>query len=153
MEAERKASPPTGFKKGSQAMSQVLVDTSVWVEMFRNANSPEVHVLGDLMRNGLVCVSGLVLAEILSGARSTGEFKKLKGYFSAFEYLEDPPTLWEKVGHYRYSLARKGIQSSIADLVVATAASYHRRHLFTLDKDFELIAGIVPFKLFKPIFH
>ncbi|MBI4057034.1 MAG: PIN domain-containing protein [Elusimicrobia bacterium] len=134
-------------------MSQILVDTSAWVEMFRKKDSPEVQKLGEWMRAGLVCVSGLILAEILSGAKSPKEYIRLEDSFSAFYYLQDPPSLWQRVARYRFRLAKRGFQASIADLIVATTASYHRRHLFTLDHAFRDIAKVIPLKLLELARH
>lgn len=134
-------------------MSRVLVDTSVWVEMFRSRGSPAVEVLGGLLRDGLVCTHGLIRAEVLSGAKSLRDYKRLEEGFSALIDLSDPPDLWDRVGRARYRLARKGFQAAIADLVVAAAAAYHGRPLYTLDQDFHTIRKAINLDLFQPLRH
>ncbi|MBI3551451.1 MAG: PIN domain-containing protein [Elusimicrobia bacterium] len=124
-------------------MSRVLVDSSVWIEMLRNGESAAARRLGRLLQDGLVCTSGLIQAEILSGARSDREFEGLRADFSALTFLPDPPDLWDTVAVARYRLARKGFEASIADLVVAASACHHRKTLFTLDHAFERIKGVI----------
>jgi len=45
-----------------------LVDTSAWIELLREGGTPAALELGRLLGAGLVCTSGLILAEVLSGA-------------------------------------------------------------------------------------
>lgn len=128
-------------------MSRVLVDTSVWVEVFRGGESEAVRVMEDLLGRGLVCTHGLIRAEILSGARSRADYRRLEDGLSAVTCLEDPPDLWETIAEARYRLARGGFQSSIADLIVAACAAHHRRTLYTLDHAFRDIRKVLPFEI------
>ncbi|MBI4385936.1 MAG: PIN domain-containing protein [Elusimicrobia bacterium] len=130
-------------------MSRILVDSSVWVEMFRMADFPEVQALGRLSQEGLLCTNGLIRAEILSGARSQKQFDKLNDLFSALTLLADPPDLWDKIAKARYRLARKGFQAGIADLIVGVSAAYHRKPLWTLDKAFLQLKVVLGFELFS----
>lgn len=130
-------------------MSQVLADTSVWVELLRAGNSPSAKMLVRLLQEGLVCIHGLVRAELLSGTRTPSEYRELDDSLSALELLPDPPDLWDRVARARFHLARKGHQAAIADLVVAVAASYNGRTLFTLDRDFLNIQTVLKFDLLK----
>jgi predicted nucleic acid-binding protein len=130
-------------------MSRVLVDTSVWVELFRKGRSRPVELLGQLLKDGLVCVNGLVRAEVLSGADSRTRYGELEDLFSAVPVLADPPDLWDRVGHARFLLARRGYQAAVADLVVAVSADHHDKDLFTLDKGFQRLREVVPFRLLE----
>jgi predicted nucleic acid-binding protein len=130
-------------------MSQILVDTSVWVEMFRKGRSRPVEVLGNLLKDGLVCVHGLVRAEVLSGADSRARYSELEDLFSAVPVLPDPPDLWDRVGRARFLLARRGFQAAVADVIVAVAADHHNKTLFTLDKGFQRLREVVPVRLLE----
>jgi predicted nucleic acid-binding protein len=135
-------------------MSRVLVDTSVWIEMFRRgAASPEIEALRGLLQGGLACTIGLVRAEVLSGAKSERDFQFLKRSLAAVELLSDPDGLWEQVGSARYRLARRGFQAGIADLVVAVCAWSRHAALFTLDRAFDRIQGVLPFRRYEPMRH
>ncbi|MBI4669281.1 MAG: PIN domain-containing protein [Elusimicrobia bacterium] len=119
-------------------MAQVLVDTSVWIDMFRDGGSCPSQALGKLLGHNLACINGLIRAEILSGARSQSEYRR-----------RDPPCLWDEVALARYRLARRGFQESIADLIVATTAVYHKKSLFTLDGAFRRIRSVLPIELLE----
>lgn len=129
-------------------MSRVLVDSSVWIRMFRTGDAfPEARALGGLLRGGLACTNGLIRAEILSGARSRAQYRRLANLFEAVPNLDDPPDLWDRIASARFKLAREGFQASIADLVIAVSAGHHRKALFTLDGAFRTIRSAVPFEL------
>lgn len=134
-------------------MSRVLVDTSVWIEMFRKGDSPAIEALGELLRQGFVCTNGLIRAEILSGAKSKADYRRLQEHLSALPLLPDPPALWETIAETRYRLARKGFQAGIADMVVAATASYHRKALLTLDQAFSHIQRALRFELVPIVRH
>lgn len=134
-------------------MSRILADSSVWVEMFRKADSPEIQALGRLAQEGLICTNGLVRAEILSGARTPKEYERLKDLFSALTLLSDPPDLWDRIAKARYRLARKGFQAGIADLIVGVSAAYHHKTLWTFDKAFLPMKGILGFELYSTPKH
>lgn len=132
-------------------MSRVLVDTSIWVDYFRKGDScPDTPLLGRLLKDGLVCVNGLIRAELLSGTASRREFDALETGLSALTFLDDPPGQWEEVAQARFRLARKGFSASIADLLVAVCAARHQKALWTRDRAFEKIRGAVDFKALTP---
>lgn len=134
-------------------MRLVLVDTSVWIDFLRHGESSEGRQLVDLIDRRLARVTGLVQAEVLSGARSAKELATLKRYFFALDSLPDPPDLWSRVGESRYRLARKGCQASIADLVIAVVARHHEASLFTKDTHFGAISTVLPLRLHKVTAH
>ncbi len=129
-------------------MSRILVDSSVWVEMFRRAESPDIQALGRLSQEGLICTNGLIRAEILSGTRSQKEYERLKDLFSALTLLQDTPDLWDRIAKARYRLARKGFQAGIADLIVGVSAAHYRKTLWTFDKAFLPMKAVLGFELF-----
>ena len=72
---------------------------------------------------------------------------------SAVELLPDPDGLWERVANARYRLARQGFQAGVADLVVAVCACHHHKALFSLDRAFSRIQGVLPLRRFEPTRH
>ncbi len=132
---------------------RVLADTSVWVDMFRGGRSPAVEILGELLREGLLCTHGLIRAEILSGTKSLRDYRRLEEGLSALDELSDPPGLWDRVAWTRYRLARQGIQAGVADLVVAVSASHHGALLLTLDRAFQRIRRVLPLELVETLTH
>lgn len=94
-----------------------------------------------------VCLTHVIQAEILSGARTEVEYERLKNWLSALPILEDFPGFWDRIARSRFQLARKGIQTSITDLMIAVSASHYGCRLLSLDKEFRQISAVVPFQL------
>ena len=132
-------------------MSLVLVDTSAWIDFFRDSSSPYGVVVDALLQEGLVCTTGLVKAEILPGARTKKEFNLLKEYFNALPFLADSVDMWDKVIAGQRKLKQKGINGvGIPDLIVAITAMAHDVEVFSKDHHFDSMNEIIGLKLFEP---
>ena len=94
-------------------------------------------------------VADPVLAEVLSGALDEKTYRQMQSHFSALRRLDPPVDLWSKIARSRFELARKGIQASLIDLILAWTAVHHNCHVLTLDADFQRLAPIVPVPLFS----
>ncbi len=64
-------------------MSCILVDSSIWIEFFRRPDSSVSLVLDHLLAHRLVCTTGLIKAEVVPGARSPRDFRRLSSLFDA----------------------------------------------------------------------
>jgi predicted nucleic acid-binding protein len=127
-------------------MALILADTSVWIDYFCAGTSAESGKLGKYLEEDRICITSIIRAEILSGARNEDEFGELDENLSALPLLEDPHDLWDQVARSRFLLARKGIQSSMTDLAIAVLACHHQCMLFTRDKEFKQIATVLSLK-------
>ena len=124
-------------------MSDVLVDTSVWIDFFRG--DPQAIVrLDPLLRDDRAAVSGPIVAEVTAGARTPAIFQQLRARLGALTMLEPPPDVWERVAAARFSLARHGTQAHMVDLLIAMTASTAGHALLTRDRDFTGIARVLP---------
>ena len=124
----------------------VLVDTSIWIEYFNRPDSKQGGSLHTLLKNGRVIVAGLVLTELLRGARLEKEFKLIAESMTALPFLETTLTTWIETGRIGYSLRRKGVTIPTTDLVIASIAIENNCLVFTLDPHFNEIPHI---KLYK----
>ena len=130
-------------------MNQILVDTSVWIDFFRDGSSPYGKVVDALLEQEMVCTTPLIKAEIVPSARSKKEFNYLLDYFGALPLLEDPPSLWEDIMHAQFTLKRKGLHGvGIPDLMIAISAKTHDREIFSKDRHFALMEKPLKLKLF-----
>jgi predicted nucleic acid-binding protein len=127
-------------------LSDLLVDSSVWVEFFRG-NERVVTRLDAALEADRVAVCGPVVAEILSGARSRREFETLRSAFEGVDLLPDPPESWSRIAETRFALARRGTQAALVDLLIALTAAEAGHTLLTRDSDFERIAAVLPVDL------
>ncbi len=128
-------------------MSQrlVLADTSVWIEYFRNGQNQAAEELDDLLSEGRVVICGPVMAEVLSGIKSTHHFTALKNRLSALYDLKPPDDIWYIIAQKRAFLSAKGFQTSLIDLWIAQVAFQYRVLLWTLDKNFDPITQAIPY--------
>jgi predicted nucleic acid-binding protein len=123
-----------------------VVDTSAWVDFLRGNRAAGERV-GRLLSAGAVVVSGPIQAEVLSGAKTSAEYERLRRLFEALIRVTDPPGVWDRVGEYRFALARSGFQAEIVDLAVAVTALSAGYRLLTRDRDFARIRTVVPIEL------
>ncbi len=85
---------------------------------------------------------GVVLAELLQGARSREEFEELLATLGALPYVAEGPRTWMNVGDLSYGLRRRGLTVGIVDALIATLAIEHGHQVYTLDEHFQRIPGV-----------
>ena len=119
-------------------MDRVLVDTSAWIDFFRKKEPCYSRVL-KLIDEDRVCCTGLVLAELIQGARSGEEIRALKDFTSVFPFLEGSAKLWEKAGELAFSIKKSGQQVGLSDCYLAIAAHNGKAGILTLDSHFTII--------------
>ena len=56
----------------------ILVDSSVWIDYFRSADTPQVALLDSYFGRTRVAVGDLIAAEVLQGVRDEKDFKWVK---------------------------------------------------------------------------
>ena len=66
----------------------ILVDSSVWIDYFRSADTPQVALLDSLFGRSPLAVGDLIAAEVLQGVRDEREFKWVKKTLDAFEHVD-----------------------------------------------------------------
>lgn len=120
-------------------MSDVLVDSSVWIDFFRG-QAQAVSRVDPLLADDRAATTEMIVAEIASGARTRADFDSLRQHFAALPKLAAPGDLWGRVAETRFVLARQGVQSHLVDLAIAITASEAGHRLLTRDRDFVAIA-------------
>jgi len=78
-------------------LDKVLVDTSVWIEFFKK-REPWYSTVSRLMDDKRVCCAGIILAELIQGAKSTKELEVLKDFRHVFEFPDESVDLWQAAG-------------------------------------------------------
>jgi predicted nucleic acid-binding protein len=119
-------------------LGKVLVDTSAWIEFFRKKEPYHTAVLG-LIDEDRVCCAGVILGELLQGARSDKELEALKDFLHVFEFAPESPELWEKAGELSCVLRRKGDPVGLSDCFIAVAAMACEAEILSLDKHFGIL--------------
>ena len=60
-------------------MDKILIDTSAWIEFFKK-KEPWYSAVSGLMDDKRVCCAGIILAELIQGAKSEKEMEVLRGF-------------------------------------------------------------------------
>jgi predicted nucleic acid-binding protein len=129
-------------------VSDLLVDSSVWIDFFRG-EAHTVRRIDSALEQDRVAVCGPIVAEVLSGTRTHADFARVKAAFEGLTLLADPPDAWPRVGEARFALARRGTQAALIDVLIALTAAEASHALLTRDSDFRRIATVVPVELEK----
>lgn len=135
----------------------VLVDTSVWSLALRrkgqDLNAPDkaaVSELTELIQEGRARIIGLVRQELLSGIKTTGQYKKLRGLLRTFpdEAIATPD--YETAAKAGNDCRAKGVAVSVSDMLICAVALTREWSIFTTDPDFRNYAKVLPVKLHTP---
>jgi predicted nucleic acid-binding protein len=130
-------------------LARVLIDTSVWIEFFRG-REPYRGIVTKLIDDEQAVCCGIILAELMQGAKSDKELAILDDFIKVFTFIPETPELWASAGKLSGKLRRKGITVGLSDCFIATAAASIKVQVATLDSHFELLgkpAGIALFPL------
>lgn len=65
----------------------VLVDTSVWIDFFQGAGTPQVARLKGLVGREEILLGDLILAEILQGVKDDQAVAQVEAAFSAYRVV------------------------------------------------------------------
>ena len=126
---------------------RVLIDTSIWIEFFNRDSSQPGDLLQQLLLEGKAATTGIILTELLQGAKLEKEFEAILSIVSAVPVLEATLDTWVQAGRISFGLRRKGITIPTTDLVIATVAIQNECQVFSLDPHFNKIPNL---KLFGP---
>ena len=126
---------------------RVLIDTSIWIEFFNRDSSQPGDLLQQLLLEGRAATTGIILTELLQGAKLEKEFEAILSIVSAVPVLEATLDTWVQAGRISFGLRRKGITIPTTDLVIATVAIQNECQVFSLDPHFNKIPNL---KLFGP---
>lgn len=66
----------------------ILVDSSVWIDYFQAADTPQAQLLDSLLGRVPLAVGDLIAAEVLQGVRDDRAFKWVKQVFDSFKHVD-----------------------------------------------------------------
>ena len=129
----------------------VLIDTTVWIDLFNNKNTKEVFLLKGLIdKDDDICLCGIIYAEVLQGIRDEGEFKKVQSILNRLIYLPIQKHTFDKAITIYRTLRKRGITvRGTIDCIIASVCMEHEIRLLQRDKDFHRIAEAFPLKILK----
>lgn len=122
----------------------LLVDTSVWIEVFRKPSRLELESVTDL-DEVVTCLP--VIQEVLQGFLDERAFRVAREAMFAFPVVESPlrSEVFEEAAQLYRSARRAGVTvRSGVDCLIATCAIRHGLPVLHHDRDFSLLARVSP---------
>jgi len=118
----------------------VLVDTSIWIEYFRNGNNFEE--LEFLIDENQVVTNDLILAELIPFLMVRNQRKLI----TLLHQINKLPIVvnWEQLIGYQYKCLKQGVNGiGVPDLLIAQNAKQNHCKIYSLDNHFKLMAVIL----------
>lgn len=122
-------------------MADVLVDTSVWIDFFRNEQGAPGRVLDGLLAEDRVLLCGIVEMEIYQGLHDR-ELSALKSVFELIPYVDTTREDFIRAGMLWKTLRGKGKTIPQTDCMIGELCIRHGLALFSLDSHFDEITEI-----------
>jgi len=123
----------------------ILVDTSVWISVFRDKTGHAARVFKERVGKQTYVLSRFNQLELLQGAKDQREWDLLYEYLSTQIYVEATETTWPGAAKIFFDLRRKGLTvCSPIDCCIAQLSLEHGALLLHQDNDFEKIARVRP---------
>lgn len=121
----------------------LLIDTSVWISVFRDRSGQVRQQLETLIANREVLLTRFTQLELLQGSLNEQEWTLLSTYLETQDYVELKIHSWQAAARIYYDLRRQGLTvRSPIDCCIAQAAMESDLLLVHNDHDFETIAQV-----------
>jgi len=131
-------------------MTEILVDSSAWLEFFKPAGKPLFkEVVAGLLKEMTVVIPGIIKVEILRGSRSHQEYEMLDSMLNGVRYLSVSEMFWTRLSSFNYDLSRQGVNVPLTDSYIALLAIENDVELLHCDRHFDLIATKTKLKVFN----
>jgi len=120
----------------------VIVDTSIWVTALRRKGSFEEQYVGALVTKGDAAIVGLILTEVLRGARSREEFDRLLDRMDGCEFIESKEQTWRLAGEVMFDLRLRGETIPFQDAIIAAHGLHGNHEIYSTDEHFKRVSGV-----------
>ncbi|BAB73895.1 PIN domain nuclease [Anabaena sp. FACHB-709] len=121
----------------------LLIDTSVWIGVFRDRSDQVRQQLETLIAEREVLLTRFTQLELLQGSLNEQEWTLLSTYLETQNYVELTVQSWQAAARIYFDLRRQGlIVRSPIDCCIAQVALENNLLLIHNDRDFETIAQV-----------
>lgn len=128
----------------------LLIDTSVWISVFRDRSGQVRQQLETLTADQEVLLTRFTQLELLQGSLNKQEWDLLSTYLETQDYVELTPSSWQESARICYELRRQGLTvRSPIDCCIAQVALENNLLLIHNDRDFETIAQVRSLQHFR----
>jgi predicted nucleic acid-binding protein len=128
---------------------RILIDTSVWIDFFRDRSPIFSQKVDDLLIKNDIYVPKIVVAELIQGSKSDREVAVIKEFLNAFHIIDQKEDTWMRAAELSYLLKRKGKRVNLADCYIAMIAEEHGCQIFTLGEHFKDIKAAADIELWE----
>jgi predicted nucleic acid-binding protein len=130
----------------------VLADSSVWIDYFNGAPTPEADLLDDLLGRELVATGDIILTEVLQGFASDAHFRRAKSLMEQLEYQDmlGKTVALSAAENYR-RLRRRGVTvRKTIDVIIGTFCILQGVPLLHADRDFDPMEQHLGLRVLRP---
>jgi predicted nucleic acid-binding protein len=111
-------------------VTRYLLDSDTVISVLKGAPRA-TQLIADLYRqDDTLCTCLVVMAEVYSGLRPIDD-RQADTLLRPMLFLTAAPDIGRQAGLWRYEFARRGVQLSAPDCLIAATAHYHRATLIT----------------------
>ena len=110
----------------------VLIDTSIWIQLYRSKNSPLGEILWRLAAANDAMICGQIYVEFIGGFRKAKQHQEFGESFLQFPFLSTNQDIFIQAA----SLLSQWPRLGSGDAIIAATAMAHDVPLLTLDRDF-----------------
>lgn len=123
-----------------------LVDTSVWIHVFRRSVRPRTKKIQQFFRSlsaeVRLVTTGIVLAEFIQGLGKGKNDKAARTILERYEYLPSRKEIYILAGELSKNLAVKGLKTPLSDCLIAVTAIVYEATLVSDDPHFKRFSGL-----------
>jgi len=130
----------------------VIVDTTVWIDYFRGADNPESLWLDRELPRQRLCLTDLILCEVLQGVHDPVLFTQVRDELLAFHVFETGGKDLAVTSAVNYRILReKGyVVRRTIDCLIATLCIESGHSLLHRDRDFEPFEKVLGLAVVHP---
>ncbi len=119
----------------------IVVDSSVWIAYFNGKTTRETKLLDELLGVEPIMTGDLILAEVLQGFRTDGDFRRAKAVLDTliFSRMVGRDIALASAGNYRKLRAKGVTVRKTIDVLIASFCIENGHRLLHADRDFDAI--------------
>ena len=120
----------------------ILVDTSVWIDLFAGRDVPHVRKLESaIAKEEDLCICGVIMTEVLQGIREDKNFSSTLHILQDLIYLPETIDTFVQAAKIYRILRKQGktIRNSV-DCIISSVCLQHGACILHNDRDFDHIA-------------
>lgn len=120
----------------------VLVDTSAWIEYFRDGEPSVVQGVEYCLDQETVAIGDLVYCEVMQGVRSPRQLEEISSLFLSLPHYEMVGFLMAERAARNYRMLRsRGVTvRKTVDVLIGTFCAENGLQIIHYDRDFDLMA-------------